>query len=100
MLPSGNWGEEPVEPLLRNRFDAVMDRAAEDFDVHRRPRAAAGRLRRRSPDGGGRLARCSRYRRAGCRSTMLRAHADQVRALGARVLGVVLIGRRAEPMVA
>ena len=32
----------------------------------------------------------------GVSSTMLRAHADRVRAIGARLLGVVLIGRRTE----
>ena len=99
VLPSGNWGSEPVERLLRSRFDDVMGRAAEDFDVvvvlapaldvcdDARLMAIGGSLLLAVPQGG-----VSRSR--------LRSHTDKIRALGARMLGVVLIGRKAEPMVA
>lgn len=99
VLPSGNWGREPVERLLKNRFDAVMERAADDFDLiivlappldvcdDARLMAVGGSLVLAVPQGG-------------VASTRLRTQTDQIRALGARVLGVVLIGRRAEPMVA
>jgi polysaccharide biosynthesis transport protein len=99
VLPSGNWGEEPVAALLQNRFDAVMDRAAQDYDVlivlappldagdDARVMAAGGALLLAVPQGG-------------VSSTRLRTHADRVRSIGARLLGVVLIGRRAEAMAA
>ena len=99
VLPSGNWGREPVEQLLRKRFDAVMERAAQLFDVvvvlappldvcdDARLMAVGGSLVLTVPQGG-------------VASTRLRRQADQIRALGARVLGVVLIGRRAEPTAA
>lgn len=99
VLPSGNWGDEPVERLLKSRFSTVMDRATEGFDVvvvlappldvcdDARLMAVGGALVITVPQGG-------------VSTTRLRTHADKIRALGARVLGVVLISRRAEPMAA
>lgn len=99
VLPSGTWGEEPVERLLRTRFDVVMEEAEDAFDVvivlappldtcdDARVMAVGGSLVLAVPQG-----RVS--------SGALRGHADRIRAFGARLLGVVLIGRRAEPMAA
>jgi succinoglycan biosynthesis transport protein ExoP len=99
VLPSGNRGAEPVERLVKNRFEAAMARAAEAFDVvvvlappldvcdHARLMAVGGSLVLAVPQGGVSNAR-------------LRSQADKIRAFGARVLGVVLIGRRAEPTAA
>jgi Mrp family chromosome partitioning ATPase/capsular polysaccharide biosynthesis protein len=99
VLPPGNFGREPVGPLLEARFGAVMDRVVADFDVavvlappldvcdDARLMSVGGSLVLTVPEG------------AVSRSK-LRAQTDKVRALGARVLGVVLIGRRAEPVAA
>lgn len=99
VLPSGTWTEDVPESLLHHAFDGVMAEAAARFDVvvvlappldqadDARQMAVAGSLLLAVPEGG-------------VSTTMLRAHATRVRTSGGRILGVVLIGRRAEATAA
>ncbi len=95
VLPSGNWGGAPTEKLIETRFLGAMAQAAERFDVvvvlappldvcdDARVMAAGGSLLLAVPEGG-------------ATPVQLRAHAERIRAVGVRLLGTVLVGRRAE----
>ena len=95
VLPSGNWGGAPTETLIETRFSDAMAEATERFDVvvvlappldvcdDARVMAAGGSLLLAVPEGG-------------VSPAQLRAHADNIRSVGVRLLGIVLVGRRAE----
>jgi succinoglycan biosynthesis transport protein ExoP len=99
VLPAGTWGEDEPDDLLEHAFDAVMADAAARFDVvvvlappldvadDARQMAVAGSLLLAVPEGG-------------VSSSMLRSQVTRVRTAGGKVLGVVLIGRRAETTAA
>lgn len=95
VLPSGEWGGASAETLLETGFAAVMIRARQRFDIvvvlapsldtceDARIMAAGGALVLAVPEHG-------------VSQPELRHHASRVRAVGVRLLGVVLVGRRAE----
>ena len=99
VLPSGTWSDGPHDALLGHAFDGVMAEAAARFDVvvvlappldladDARQMAIAGSLLLAVPEGG-------------ISTTMLRSHVTRVRTAGGRILGVVLISRRAETTAA
>ena len=99
VLPAGTWGEDAPEALLERSFDGVMAEAAARFDVvvvlappldladDARLMAVAGSLLLAVPEGG-------------VSTSTLRSYATRVRTAGGRILGVVLIGRRAESTAA
>ena len=95
VLPAGEWGGESAETLLETRFADVMIQATERFDIvvvlapslsaceDARIMAAGGSLVLAIPDGG-------------VSPQALRNHVDYIRAVGVRLLGVTVIGKRAE----
>ena len=96
VLPAGDGGGVSAEVLIETHFAGVMDEAKERFDVvvvlappmdtcddARIMAAHGGSLLLALPEGTVSVA-------------TLRTHADRVRSVGARLLGVVLVGRRAE----
>jgi succinoglycan biosynthesis transport protein ExoP len=95
VLPSGNWGGAPTETLIETRFAAAMAQAAERFDVvvvlappldicdDARVMAVGGSMLMTVPEGG-------------LSPAELRGHVDRIRSVGVRLLGTVLVGRRAE----
>lgn len=99
VLPAGSWGDSAPEALLEQGFEAVMVAAAAHFDVvvvlappldvadDATLMAVAGSLLLAVPEGG-------------VSTSMLRTYATRVRTAGGRILGVVLIGRRAESTAA
>lgn len=99
VLPSGKWGGEPTDALIETDFARVMAEAEDRFDIvvvlappldlcdDARVMAAGGSLLLAVPEGGVSVA-------------TLRVHSERVRSVGARLLGVVLVGRRAERVAA
>ncbi|GAA1793473.1 polysaccharide biosynthesis tyrosine autokinase [Nocardioides hankookensis] len=95
VLPAGEWGGESAETLLETRFAAAMTQATERFDVvvvlapslsaceDARIMAAGGSLVLAVPD-------------SGVSPQEIRRHASRIRAVGVRLLGVVLVGKRAD----
>ena len=93
VLPAGTWGEESIAELIAQRFPAVMEVAAAEFDhvvVLGPPLEVCDDSRVMATGASMVLAVVESSVSGGA----LRAHADRVRAVGARLLGVVLIGRR------
>ena len=92
VLPAGTWGDESIPELIAQRFPAVMEVAAAEFDhvvVLGPPLEVCDDSRVMATGASMVLAIVESSVSAGA----LRAHADRVRAVGARLLGVVLIGR-------
>jgi tyrosine-protein kinase len=92
VLPAGLWGDESIPELITQRFLGVMEAAADDFDhvvVLGPPLEVCDDSRLMAAGGSIVLAVVEASVSAGA----LRAHADRVRAVGAHLLGVVLIGR-------
>lgn len=95
VLPAGEWGGEPAETLLETRFADVMAQATTRFDVvvvlappvdagdDARVMASRGSLILAVPESG-----VSQHE--------LAAHTRRIRSVGARLLGVVLVGRRSD----
>ena len=95
VLPAGDWGGEPADTLVETRFATVMEEAAARFDVvvvlapaldqgdDARVMAARGSLILAVPEHG-------------VSQGELRQHVGRLRSVGVRLLGVVLVGRRAE----
>jgi tyrosine-protein kinase len=93
VLPPGTWGEESVEELLAQRFPAVMAAAAAQFDhvvVLGPPLGVCDDSRVMAAEASLVLAVVE----SSVSANALRVHADRVRSVGARLLGVVLIARR------
>jgi Mrp family chromosome partitioning ATPase len=93
VLPAGTWGDEPIPELIAQRFPAVMEQAADEFDhvvVLGPPLEVCDDSRVMAVDSSMVLAVVE----SSVSPTALRAHADQIRAVGARLLGVVLVGRQ------
>jgi polysaccharide biosynthesis transport protein len=95
VLPAGEWGGQSAETLLETEFAGVMADAAAQFDVvvvlappvdicdDARVMAAGGSLLLAVPD-------------TGLSPRELRRHIGGIRSVGVRLLGVVLVGKRAE----
>jgi capsular polysaccharide biosynthesis protein len=99
VLPAGTWGEEPVAGLIARRFTAVMDVAAADFEhvvVLGPPLEICDDSRLMAADASMVVALVA----GSVSATALRAHADRVRALAGRLLGVVLVAPPSERAVA
>lgn len=95
VLPSGTYGTASIPDLLAQRFPVVMEAAATGFDhvvVIGPPLEVCEDSRVMAVDSTIVLAVVEASISAGA----LRAHADRIRAVGARLLGVVLVGRDAE----
>jgi capsular polysaccharide biosynthesis protein len=98
VLPAGSWDEHP-DGLLEESFDTVMEEAAARWDVVvvlAPPLDAADDAQRMSVGGSLLLA----VPEGGVSTSVLRSHANRVRAAGGRILGVVLVGRRTESTAA
>lgn len=99
VLPAGTWGDFDPDSLPEHAFDEVMAEAATRFDivvVLAPPLDVADDARRMAVDGSLLLA----VLEGGVSTSVLRSHATRVRSAGGRILGVVLIGRRAESTAA
>jgi len=99
VLPSGQWGGESTDVLVETRFADVMAQAEDRFDIilvlappldacdDARLMAVGGSMLLTVPEGTISVA-------------SLRAHSQRVRSVGARLLGVILVGRRADRIAA
>ncbi len=95
VLPAGRYGEASIPELIAQRFPTVMDSAATGFDnvvVIGPPLEVCDDSRVMAVDSSIVLAVVEASVSAGA----LRAHADRIRAVGARLLGVVLVGRQSD----
>ncbi|WP_197025818.1 Wzz/FepE/Etk N-terminal domain-containing protein [Nocardioides sp. URHA0020] len=99
VLPSGEWGGASAETLLETRFAAAMREATDRFDivVVLAPSLAACEDARIMAAGGSLVLAVPEH---GVTASELRRHATRIRAVGVRLLGVVLVGRRVERMPA
>jgi Mrp family chromosome partitioning ATPase len=93
VLPSGTWGDQPVDELLRRRFESVMAAATTEFDsvVVLGPPLELSDDARTMAVGATLLLAIGQGEVS---VNALRTHADRVRAAGGRLLGVVLVNRR------
>jgi succinoglycan biosynthesis transport protein ExoP len=99
VLPSGRWGGESTDLLVETRFADVMAQAEDRFDIivvlapaldvcdDARLMAVGGSMLLTVPEGT-------------ISVSSLRAHSQRVRSVGARLLGVILVGRRADRIAA
>lgn len=95
VLPAGTHGDASVPDLIAQRFLTVMDSAATEFDhivVLGPPLDECDDSRAMSTDSAIVLALVE----GSVSAAALRQHADRIRATGARLLGVVLVGKRSE----
>src|SRR4051794_4732877 len=95
VLPAGTHGNASVAELIGQRFLTVMESAAADFDnivVIGPPLDVCDDSRAMAVDSSIVLALVE----GSVSATALRAHADRIRAVGARLLGVVLVSRQSE----
>lgn len=95
VLPAGTWGDEPVAELIEEGFASVMEAAEADFDhvvVLGPPLEVCEDSRVMAVDGSLVLAVVE----GAVSAATLRSHADRARAVGARVLGVVLVSRASD----
>jgi succinoglycan biosynthesis transport protein ExoP len=95
VLPAGTYGDESIPELIARRFPAVMEVAAAEFDnvvVLGPPLEMCDDSRVMAVDSSIVLAVVE----ASVSANALRAHADRIRAVGARLLGVVLVGRQSD----
>ncbi|QIG42715.1 hypothetical protein G5V58_07890 [Nocardioides anomalus] len=92
VLPAGTYGDADVAELIAQRFAPVMEAAAAGADhvvVIGPPLEVCDDSRAMAADSALVLALVEQSVSAGA----LRAHADRIRAAGAHLLGVVLVGR-------
>jgi len=95
VLPAGTHGDTSVPELIAQRFLNVMDSAANEFDnivVIGPALDECDDSRAMSTDSSIVLALVE----GSVSASALRQHADRIRAAGARLLGVVLVAKRAE----
>jgi succinoglycan biosynthesis transport protein ExoP len=95
VLPAGTYGNASVPELIGQRFLTVMESAAADFEnivVIGPPLDVCDDSRAMAIDSSIVLALVE----GSVSANALRAHADRIRAVGARLLGVVLVGREPE----
>jgi capsular polysaccharide biosynthesis protein len=95
VLPAGTYGNASVPELIGQRFLTVMESAAADFEnivVIGPPLDVCDDSRAMAVDSSIVLALVE----GAVSANALRAHADRIRAVGARLLGVVLVGREPE----
>ncbi|HET6938800.1 MAG TPA: hypothetical protein VFI19_09350, partial [Nocardioides sp.] len=95
VLPAGTYGSASIPELIGQRFLTVMDSAAADFEnivVIGPPLDVCDDARAMAVDSSIVLALVE----GAVSANALRAHADRIRAVGARLLGVVLVGREPE----
>jgi succinoglycan biosynthesis transport protein ExoP len=95
VLPAGTYGDASIPELIAQRFLAVMESAAAGFDnvvVIGPPLDVCDDSRAMAVDSSIVLALVE----GSVSANALRLHADRIRAVGARLLGVVLVGRQSE----
>lgn len=95
VLPPGTYGDASIPELIGQRFLSVMDSAASDFEnivVIGPPLDVCDDSRAMAVDSSIVLALVE----GSVSANALRAHADRVRAVGARLLGLVLVSREPE----
>jgi succinoglycan biosynthesis transport protein ExoP len=95
VLPAGTYGDTSISELIGQRFSSVMDSAAADFEnivVIGPPLDVCDDSRGMAVESSIVLALVEASVSAGA----LRVHADRIRAVGARLLGVVLVSREPE----
>ena len=93
VLPSGTYGDAPIPELIAQRFPAVMDSATSGFDhvvVIGPPLEACEDSRVMAVESVILLAVVE----ASVSTNALRGHAQRLRAVGAHLLGVALVGRQ------
>jgi Mrp family chromosome partitioning ATPase len=93
VLPAGRYGGAAIPELIAQRFPTVMESAATLFDnivVLGPPLEVCDDSRVMAVDSSMVLALVE----ATLSASALRAHADRVRSVGAKLLGVVLVGRQ------
>jgi hypothetical protein len=99
VLPAGTYGSAEVPDLIAQRFVSVMDSAASEFDnivVIGPPLDVSDDSRAMAVDSSIVLALVE----GSVSASALRQHADRIRAVGARLLGVVLVAKQPERAVA
>jgi succinoglycan biosynthesis transport protein ExoP len=99
VLPAGTYGDVAITELITQRFPALMDSVATEFDnivVIGPPLDVCDDSRAMAVDGSMVLALVE----GSVSANALRLHADRIRAVSARLLGVVLVARAAERRVA
>lgn len=95
VLPAGTYGDVAIAELVAQRFASVMDAAATEFDhvvVIGPPLDVCDDSRTMAVDGSIVLSLVE----GSVSANALRAHADRIRAVGARLLGVVLVAKHAD----
>jgi polysaccharide biosynthesis transport protein len=99
VLPAGRYGDATVPELIAQRFVTVMESAATEFDnvvVIGPPLDMCEDSRAMAVDSSIVLALVE----GSVSANALRQHADRIRAVGARLLGVVLVAKQSERKVA
>jgi capsular polysaccharide biosynthesis protein len=92
VLPAGTLGDASIPELIAQRFASVMGSAASDYDnivVIGPPLDEGDDSRAMAVDSAIVLAMVE----GSVSASALRVHADRIRAVGGRLLGVVLVGR-------
>jgi succinoglycan biosynthesis transport protein ExoP len=95
VLPAGTYGDAKVPELIEQRFLTVMESAATTFDhvvVIGPPLDVCDDSRAMAVDSSIVLALVE----GSVSANALRQHADRIRAMGAQLLGVVLVGKQSE----
>ena len=95
VLPAGTYGDASIPELIVQRFPGVMDSAATEFDnvvVIGPPLDVCDDSRAMAVESAIVLALVE----GSISANALRLHADRIRALGARLLGVVLVARQSD----
>ena len=95
VLPAGTYGETSIPELIAQRFPSVMESAAAEFDnvvVIGPPLDVCEDSRVMAVESAIVLALVE----GSVSANAVRVHADRIRAVGSRLLGVVLVGRQSD----